>query len=267
MRKHNSADMRAWREGVLTLHGSHGLYKSRLALKSLFESNIRRVDMAEEVSAPAAAAAPAPAPAKAAKAAKSAKPARKKGSTKRSKDGITLPKRILGILAESKDRKGMSVPAIKKNLSAKGVDLLKENKRINLTLGRMENKGLVVQLKGKGASGSFKLAKTEAAKKEKREAKSPARAKKPVPKKSPVKKAAKKAAGKKKSSVKKTVEKKPSPKKAVKPRSSPKKKPTKPKPSPKKSSKKQAPKVSKKTTPRKVNKRPAKKTAARKSKK
>lgn len=199
--------------------------------------------MAEEAPTPAAAVAAVPAPAKPAKSAKTGK---KKSSAPRKKDAPSLPKLIVDILTDSKERKGMSVTAIKKNLNAKGVDVLKANKRINTTLARLVSKGTAVQVKGTGASGSFKLAKVESEKKVKKEVKkSPVKVRKPVAKKSPAKKpAAKKAA--KKPAAKKTPVKKSTPKKTA----------PKVKPSPKKVAKKQTPKKApKKVASKKVNKK------------
>lgn len=213
-------------------------------------------EMAEEAPAPAAAAPAAPAPAKPGKAVKTAK---KKASAPRRKDAPALPKLITGILTESKDRKGTSVAAIKKNLGVKGVDVQKANKRINATLARLVTQGAVVQVKGSGASGSFKLAKVEPVKKVKKEVKkSPVKVKKP---------AIKKAASPSKKSVAKKAAKKPAVKKTVK-KSTPKKTAPKVKPSPKKAVKKQTPKkAAKKVASKKVNKTAVKKSAAKKSKK
>uniref|UniRef100_A0A3B3ZVM8 H15 domain-containing protein n=1 Tax=Periophthalmus magnuspinnatus TaxID=409849 RepID=A0A3B3ZVM8_9GOBI len=98
--------------------------------------------------------APAPAPAK-------AKAPKKKAAAKK-KDGPNLQKLIIAEITASKERKGVSVAALKKALAAKGVDVTKANKRINTTLKKMVTSGAVSQTKGTGASGSFKLAKTEA---------------------------------------------------------------------------------------------------------
>ncbi|XP_061659065.1 histone H1-like [Syngnathoides biaculeatus] len=107
--------------------------------------------------------------------AKSPGKAKKKQTKKAQKsDGPSIPKAITEVLAESKDRKGTSVAALKKSLGVKGLDVAKCNKRINATLGRMVAKGDLVQTRGVGASGSFKLAKPDAAAKAK-----PAKTKKP----------------------------------------------------------------------------------------
>uniref|UniRef100_A0A3B4AYS8 H15 domain-containing protein n=1 Tax=Periophthalmus magnuspinnatus TaxID=409849 RepID=A0A3B4AYS8_9GOBI len=97
--------------------------------------------------------APAPAPAK-------AKAPKKKAAAKKNA-GPSLQKLITGEIAASKERKGVSVAALKKALAAKGVDVTKANKRINTALKKLVTSGAVSQTKGTGASGSFKLAKTE----------------------------------------------------------------------------------------------------------
>ncbi|KAK7880470.1 hypothetical protein WMY93_032877 [Mugilogobius chulae] len=125
--------------------------------------------MAEET-APAAA----PAPAK-------AKAPRKKAAAKKKDAGPSLQKLITAAIAESKERKGCSVAAVKKALAAKGVDVAKANKRINTALKKLVTSGAVSQTKGTGASGSFKLAKKEA----KTVKKKPAKAKKPASRKPP----------------------------------------------------------------------------------
>ncbi|KAK7925267.1 hypothetical protein WMY93_007577 [Mugilogobius chulae] len=199
--------------------------------------------MAEET-APAAA----PAPAK-------AKAPRKKAAAKKKDAGPSLQKLITAAIAESKERKGCSVAAVKKVLAAKGVDVAKANKRINTALKKLVTSGAVSQTKGTGASGSFKLAKKEA--KPKTVKKKPAKAKKP---------AVKKAATPKKKTAKKTAVKKPkSPAKkaAKKPAKSPKKAAKKPAKSPKKAAVKK-PKPAKKAPAKKA---PAKKTGPKKAKK
>uniref|UniRef100_A0AAQ5YCJ2 H15 domain-containing protein n=1 Tax=Amphiprion ocellaris TaxID=80972 RepID=A0AAQ5YCJ2_AMPOC len=99
--------------------------------------------MAEE----APAAAPAKAPAK----------SPKKKAVRSKTDGPSLPKLIVAAVAESKERKGISLAAIKKVLAAKKVDVAKSNKRINTAVTKMVTNGVLIQTKGTGASGSFKL--------------------------------------------------------------------------------------------------------------
>ncbi|XP_038565811.1 histone H1-like [Micropterus salmoides] len=194
--------------------------------------------------------APAAAPAKAQK---------KKAAPRPKKDGPTLPKLIISAVAESKERKGVSLAAIKKVLAAKGVDVPKANKRINTAVTKLVTGGTLGQTKGTGASGSFKLAK---------EPKADKPAKKVVKKKAPVK--AKKPAAKKVTAAKKPAAKKPAAKKVAAKKSPKKKAPAK------KAVKKPVAKSPKKKTPVKkakpakkpaAKKAPAKKPAAKKSKK
>lgn len=205
----------------------------------------RQVNMAEE----APAAAPAKAPAKAPK---------KKSAPKAKKDGPSLSKLIVAAVAESKERKGTSLAALKKVLAAKGVDVTKANKRINTTVTKLVTKGTLSQIKGTGASGSFKLAK--------KEPKAAKPVKKVVKKKAPAK-------AKKPAAAKKTAAKKPAAKKAAAAKKSPKKTPVKKAPkkvakSPKKAAAKK-PKAAKKPAVKKTaaKKPAAKKPAAKKTKK
>ncbi|XP_074547324.1 histone H1-like isoform X2 [Halichoeres trimaculatus] len=172
--------------------------------------------------------APAAAPAKAAK----------KKSSKPAKSGPSVGELILKAVAASKERSGVSLAALKKALAAGGYDVDKNKARVKTAVKSLVAKGTLVQTKGTGASGSFKMNKKVAEKKPKaaKKAATPKKAKKPA--------AAKKAATK-------------SPKKAAK---SPKK--TKAAKSPKKAVKK-AP-AAKKAPAKKVAKPKAKKTAAKK---
>merc|ERR1712241_1007775 len=170
------------------------------------------------------AAAPAPAaPAKAKKAAKPKKPA-------------THPKTtvmVAAAVAALKDRKGSSLPAIKKYIGANyKVDIVKHAPFVKKAIKSMVEKKTLVQVKGKGASGSFKLGKVEKPKKVKKTPK-----KKPAKKvkKAKTPKKAKKPAAKKAKSPKKAAKK--TPKKAAKPA-----KKTAKKPAAKKPAKKAAPK-------------------------
>ncbi|XP_022043040.2 histone H1-like [Acanthochromis polyacanthus] len=170
--------------------------------------------MAEE----APAAAPAKAPVKA--------PKKKAAGPK--KDGPTLPKLIVAAVAESKERKGISLAAIKKVLAAKNIDLTKANKRINTAITKLVTKGVLSQTKGTGASGSFKLAKKEP--KDSKPVKKVAKKKAPVKAKKPAAAKAKKPTAAKKAAAKKTAVKK-SPKKVAAKKAvkkTPKKSPKKP---------------------------------------
>uniref|UniRef100_A0A3P8VE02 H15 domain-containing protein n=1 Tax=Cynoglossus semilaevis TaxID=244447 RepID=A0A3P8VE02_CYNSE len=108
--------------------------------------------MAEEVAAAA--------PAVQAKAAKS--PKKKRAAPKKSKDaGSSLPKMVVAAVAESKERKGQSISGLKKILADKGVNVSKDNKRINRCVKNLVISGVLTQTKGIGASGSVKIAKKE----------------------------------------------------------------------------------------------------------
>ncbi|OBS63659.1 hypothetical protein A6R68_07801 [Neotoma lepida] len=72
---------------------------------------------------------------------------------------FSVSKLIPEALSMSQERAGMSLAALKKALAAAGYDVEKNNSRIKLALKRLVNKGVLVQTKGTGASGSFKLSK------------------------------------------------------------------------------------------------------------
>lgn len=146
-----------------------------------------------------------------------------------------------------KERKGSSVQAIKKFISTTyKIDEKAVSTHVRSALKRGLSSGQLTQVKGTGASGSFKLA--EAAK-PKKETKSPNKAAKET--KSPKKAAAKVAKSPKKpAAAKKTATK--SPKKAVK-KTATKKTPTK-----------STKKVAKSPAKKPVAKKAAKKTVAKK---
>ncbi|XP_019371344.1 PREDICTED: histone H1.01-like [Gavialis gangeticus] len=163
--------------------------------------------MSETVPAAAPAAA-APAPAAKAPAKKAKKAA---GGAKAKKPaGPSVTELITQAVAASKERKGVSLAALKKVLAAGGYDVEKNNSRIKLGLRSLVNKGILVQTKGTGASGSFKLGKKPG------EAKEKAPKKKAVAATKPKKAAAKKPASAAKKPKKAAAVKK-SPKKAKKP--------------------------------------------------
>ncbi|CAH6806664.1 histone H1t [Phodopus roborovskii] len=76
--------------------------------------------------------------------------------------GFSVSKLIPEALSMSQERAGMSLAALKKALAAAGYDVEKNNSRIKLALKRLVNNGVLVQTKGTGASGSFKLSKKAA---------------------------------------------------------------------------------------------------------
>jgi len=145
---------------------------------------------------------------------------------------------IAAAIAALKERGGSSRQAILKYITANYKVGDNANSHLKLALKRGVATGALAQVKGTGASGSFKLAKKPEAPKKKKPAKKPA--KKPTAKKP----AAKKAAPKKKTPSKK----KSTPKKAAK-------KPAAKKPA----AKKPAKKTTKKKTPKKAAKKTAKK--------
>ncbi|XP_012494057.1 PREDICTED: histone H1t [Propithecus coquereli] len=74
----------------------------------------------------------------------------------------SVSKLIIEALSVTHDRVGMSLAALKKALAAAGYDVEKNNGRIKLGLKSLVSKGVLVQTRGTGASGSFKLSKKAA---------------------------------------------------------------------------------------------------------
>ncbi|XP_056307378.1 histone H1-like [Danio aesculapii] len=137
-----------------------------------------------------------------------AKAPKKKAASKPKKAGPNVRDLIVKTVTASKERQGVSLAALKKALSAGGYDVEKNNSRVKTAVKALVTNGTLVQTKGTGASGSFKLNKKQAEPKKKPAAKKTAvKAKKPAAKKSPKK-------VKKPTAVKKATK---SPKKAKKP--------------------------------------------------
>uniref|UniRef100_A0A6I8REY7 H15 domain-containing protein n=2 Tax=Xenopus tropicalis TaxID=8364 RepID=A0A6I8REY7_XENTR len=151
--------------------------KSAAGIFLFSEKNDRRFAMAE-----AAETAPAPPPAEpAAKKKKQSKKAA--GATKSKKpSGPSVSELIVKAVSASKERSGVSLAALKKALAAGGYDVEKNNSRLKLALKGLVSKETLVQVKGSGASGSFKLNKKQLQSKEKA-APAAAKAKKPAAKK------------------------------------------------------------------------------------
>ena len=162
----------------------------------------------------------------------------KKAAPKKVAEHPTYAVMVSAAITSMKDRKGSSKQAIEKYICANYKVGPNYNGPLKMALKKGVESGALVQTKGKGASGSFKVAKVE----------KPAAVKKPVAKKSPTKKpAAKKPAAKKPAAKKAPVKK--SPKKPAKKATTPKK----------------AGKVTKKAPAKKVAKKtPVKKTKAKK---
>ncbi|NWS85772.1 H11L protein, partial [Toxostoma redivivum] len=81
------------------------------------------------------------------------------GSKARKPAGPSVTELITKAVSASKERKGLSLAALKKALAAGGYDVEKNNSRIKLGLKSLVSKGTLVQTKGTGASGSFRLSK------------------------------------------------------------------------------------------------------------
>ncbi|XP_037699862.1 histone H1.1 [Choloepus didactylus] len=76
--------------------------------------------------------------------------------------GPSVSELIVQAVSSSKERSGVSLAALKKALAAAGYDVEKNNSRVKLGIKSLVSKGTLVQTKGTGASGSFKLSKKEA---------------------------------------------------------------------------------------------------------
>ena len=129
-------------------------------------------------------------------------PAPKKAAPKKPKTKPAHPKTsdmVMQAVKATKDRKGSSLAAIKKSIAANNkVDV---DKKLSLFIRKFLKKavadGLLIQVKGTGATGSFKLPAAEKSKKAKPAAAAPKKAKvsakkaKTTPKKPKAKKATK----------------------------------------------------------------------------
>ena len=169
---------------------------------------------------------------------------KKKAAPKKPAEHPKYIEMIVAAITALKERTGSSRQAIVKYISANYKVGDNANTHIKLALKRGVTSGVLVQPKGTGASGSFKVVKKED--KPKKPAKKPA-AKKPAAKKVPKKPAAKKPTPKKKAAAKK---------------STPKKKPATKKPAAKKTA--SAKKAKKPAAKKPVKKTPKKKTKAKK---
>ncbi|XP_066102952.1 histone H1.2 [Saccopteryx bilineata] len=160
------------------------------------------------------------------------KTAKKSAGVRRKASGPPVSELITKAVGASKERSGVSLAALKKALAAAGYDVDKNNSRIKLGLKSLVSKGTLVQTKGTGASGSFKLnkkaasgeakpkAKKVGAAKPKKAAGATKKAKKPAGSATPKKSAKKtpKKAKKPAAAVTKKVAKSPKRAKAAKPK-------------------------------------------------
>ncbi|NXU17282.1 H101 protein, partial [Pardalotus punctatus] len=100
---------------------------------------------------------PKTAPTTAAKAAAKKPKKAASGSKARKPAGPSVTELITKAVSASKERKGLSLAALKKTLRCDGYDVEKNNSRIKLALKSLVSKGTLVQTRGAGASGSFRL--------------------------------------------------------------------------------------------------------------
>ncbi|XP_041743145.1 histone H1-like [Coregonus clupeaformis] len=142
---------------------------------------------------------------------------KKKAAAKPKKAGPSVGELIVKAVSASKERSGVSLDALKKTLAAGGYDVEKNNSRVKIAVKSLVTKGTLVQTKGTGSSGSFKLNKScrgEEARKESRSPQSKEGGRKDAPAaKKPNKVAAKKPVAAKKSPEK--AKKPATPKKAA----------------------------------------------------
>ena len=104
-----------------------------------------------------------------------AAPAEKKKAPRPKKEGPTISELVLKAVSASKDRNGLSFVALKKELGTQGVDVEHNTVYIKRSVRHLLEKGTLIQTKGHGASGSFKVNKA-AVVKPKKEVKKPAAA-------------------------------------------------------------------------------------------
>lgn len=142
---------------------------------------------------------------------------KKKAAPKKPADHPKYTEMIATAIGALKERSGSSRQAILKYITANYKVGDSANTHLKLALKRSVAGGALKQVKGAGASGSFKLAEKPKAPKKKPAAKKPAAKK--TPKKAAAKKPAAKKAAKKtpKKAAKKPAAKKATPKKAKKP--------------------------------------------------
>ncbi|XP_072113494.1 histone H1.1-like [Mobula birostris] len=86
---------------------------------------------------------------------------RKKTTAPQAPKNNSISKVIIHAVADTKERRGLSLAGVKRVLSGSGYDVTKNNSRIIQALRTMVKKGSLVNATGKGASGSFKLSKEQ----------------------------------------------------------------------------------------------------------
>lgn len=83
----------------------------------------------------------------------------KKLRRRRRKSGPAVTELVYRAVAASQDRKGLSYYAIKKALSFRGYDVEQYGFLVKRAINMLVKKGALIQTKGSGASGSFKVPK------------------------------------------------------------------------------------------------------------
>ncbi|XP_067829795.1 histone H1-like [Heptranchias perlo] len=86
---------------------------------------------------------------------------RTKASHSARRTGTTVSEQIMEAVATTKERRGLSLSALKKILSGGGYDVARNNWRVNQAVRSLVSKGSLMQTAGTGASGSFKVSKTQ----------------------------------------------------------------------------------------------------------
>uniref|UniRef100_A0A3Q3KVT9 Si:ch211-103n10.5 n=1 Tax=Mastacembelus armatus TaxID=205130 RepID=A0A3Q3KVT9_9TELE len=102
-----------------------------------------------------------------------AKSPKKRAKSQRKKTGPTVSDLILKAVSGSTERSGISLAALKKALKAGGYDVVKNKGRILIAVRRLVANKSLVQTKGTGASGSFKLNKKPPTPRKKKEPRRP----------------------------------------------------------------------------------------------
>ncbi|OCT55800.1 hypothetical protein XELAEV_18003747mg, partial [Xenopus laevis] len=103
----------------------------------------------------------APPPAEPAAKAKKKQQPKKAAAKANEPSGPSASDLLVKAVSACKERSGVSLAALKKALAAGGYDVDKNNSRLKLALKALVIKGTLTQVKGTGASGSFKLNKKQ----------------------------------------------------------------------------------------------------------
>ncbi|XP_059358761.1 histone H1.4-like [Carassius carassius] len=103
--------------------------------------------------------------------------------SKGKKSGASSVSDLILKALSSKERGDVSLVVLKKALAASGYDVVRNNSRVKLAVKRLVASGRLIQTKGTGASGSFKIGSKAATKPKKPKAKKAKRAKRKTSKK------------------------------------------------------------------------------------